>query len=206
MIKLSAKKGKKLRDRLVTVWMKLKISFYFLTKISMSASLIFSSSVVAQLLSCSVMSNSATLWTTAPQTSLSFVISLSLLKLLSIELVMPSHPLLPSFPPALNLPSISVFSNKFALCIRWPKYWNFSISPFNDYSGLISFKIDWFDLPVVQGTLKSLLQHNSKASIFQCSGLLYGPILTHQGLIHDYWKNHSCDCTNFCWQNDVSAF
>ena len=109
------------------------------------------------LFSRQAVSDSATLWTTAPQTSLSFVISLSLLRLLSIELVMPSHPLLPSFPPALNLPSISVFSNKLALCIRWPKYWNFSISPFNDYSGLISFKIDWFDLPVVQGTLKSLL-------------------------------------------------
>ena len=86
---------------------------------------------------------------------------------------MSSHPLLPPFPPALNLPCIRVFSNKLALCIRWPKYWSFSISPSNEYSGLIAFKIDWFDLPVVQGTLKSLLQHhNSKASIFQCSAFV----------------------------------
>ena len=113
-------------------------------------------------------------WTAARQASLSFTISWSLLKLMSIESLMPSnHPifchllLLPSV-----FPSIRVFSNELALRIRWPKDWsfNFSISPSNEYSGLISFKIDWFDLLAVQGTLKSLLQHhNPKASILQCS-------------------------------------
>ena len=109
--------------------------------------------------------------TTARQASLSFTISCSLLKLMSIELVMPSnhlnfcHPLL-LLP--LIFPSIRVFSNESALRIRWPKYWSFSfgISLFNGCSGLISFRIDWFDLLAVQGTLKSLLQqYNSKASI-----------------------------------------
>ena len=108
--------------------------------------------------------------TAARQASLSFTMPQSLLKLMSIELMMPSnhlnlcHPLLllPSI-----YPSIRVFSNESVLCIRWPKYWSFSfsISPSNIYSGLISFKIDWFDLLAVQGTFKSLLQHHSsKAS------------------------------------------
>ena len=106
---------------------------------------------------------------------LSFTISWSLLKLLSIESLMPSNhfilcrPLL--LPPSI-FPSIWVFSNEAALHIRWPKYWSFSfnISPSNEYSGLISFRVDWFDLLVVQGTLKSLLQHHSsKASILHCS-------------------------------------
>ena len=84
----------------------------------------------------------------------------------------PSHSLSPPFPPASVFPSIRVFSNESALCIRWPKYWSFSISPFNEFSGLISFMIDWFDLLAVQRTLRSLLQHhNSKASILQCSAL-----------------------------------
>ena len=116
-------------------------------------------------------------WTAACQASLSFNISLSLLKLMFIELVIPSnrfilcHPLflLPSI-----FTSIRVFSNELALGIRWPKYWsfNFSISPSNEYSGLISFRIDWFDLLAVEGTLKSLPpHHSSKASILQCSAL-----------------------------------
>ena len=90
-------------------------------------------------------------------------------------------------------PSIRVLSNELDLCIRWPKYWRFnrSISPSNEYSGLISFRIDWFDLCAVQGTLKSLLQHHSsKASILS---LLYGPTLTS---IHDYWKNQNFDSTD----------
>ena len=109
-------------------------------------------------------------WTAVCQASLSFVISLSLCKLMSTELVMPSNHLLlchPLFLPSV-FPSISVFSNESALPIRWPKYWSFSfsISPSNEYSGLISFRIDWLDLLAVQGTLKSLLQHHSsKASI-----------------------------------------
>ena len=96
----------------------------------------------------------------------------SSLRLTSIESVMPSshlilcHPLLlPSI-----FPSIRVFSNESALHIRWPKYWSFTINPFNEYSGLISFRMDWFDLPAVQGTLKSLLQHHSsKTSVLWCS-------------------------------------
>ena len=88
------------------------------------------------------------------------------------DAIQQSHPLSsPLLPPSI-FPSINVFSNESALCVRWPKYWSFSfsISPSNEYSGLISFRIDWFDLPAVQGTLKSLLQHHtSKALIFQCS-------------------------------------
>ena len=119
----------------------------------------------------------ATPWTAACQTSLSNTNSQSLLKLMSIESVMPSnhlilcHPLL--LPPSV-FPSIRVFSNESVLHIRWPKYWSFgfSISPSNEYSGLISFRIDWFDLLVIQGTLKSLLQHHSsKASVLRCSAL-----------------------------------
>ena len=114
-------------------------------------------------------------WTAAHQVPLSFTISQSLLKLMSIESVMPSNHLI-LYCPLLLLPSIfpsiRVFSNESVLCIRWPKYWsfNFSISPSNDYSGLISFRIDWFDVLAVQGTLKSLLQHHgSKALIIRCS-------------------------------------
>ena len=114
-------------------------------------------------------------WTAAHQASLSITNSRSLLKLMSIESVMPSNHLRLCCPLFLS-PSISasirVFSNESVLCIRWPKYWSFSfsISPSNDYSGLISFRIDWLDLLAVQGTLKSLLQHHSsKASILQCS-------------------------------------
>ena len=107
-----------------------------------------------------------TLWTSAHQASLSFTISCSLLKLKCIELVMPSnrlvlcHPLL--FLPSI-FPSISVFYNESPLCISWPKNWSFSfnISPSTEYSGLISFQINWFDLFAVQGTLKSLLQYYS---------------------------------------------
>ena len=130
------------------------------------------------------------------QASLSITNTQSLLKLMSIESVMPfshlilCHPLLllPPIPP-----SIRVFSNEWVLCIRWPKYWSFSfnISPSNERSGLISFRMDWLDLLAVQVTLKSLLQqHSSKASIFLVLSFLYGPTLTS---IHDYWKNGSFD-------------
>ena len=125
-----------------------------------------------QLLSC--VSLFATSWTTAHQASL-FTISRSLLKLMSIESVMPSNHLLLCHPLLLLpsvFPSIRVFSNESVLHIRWPKCWSFSfsISPSNEYSGLISFRIDWFDLLAVQGTLKSVLQHhNSKTSILQHS-------------------------------------
>ena len=114
-------------------------------------------------------------WTAAHQASLSITNSQSLLKLMSIKSVMPSNHLILCHPLLLLpsvFPSIRVFSKESVLCIRWPKYWSFSfsISPSNEYSGLISFRIDCFDLLVVQGTLKSLLQHHSsKASILQRS-------------------------------------
>ena len=149
------------------------------------------------------MSDSAAPWTAACQASLSITNSQSLPKLMSIESVMPSNHrilcrpllLLPSI-----IPSIRVFSDESALHIRWPKYWSFSfnISPSNEHSGLISFRMDWLDLLAVQGTLKSLLQHHSsKASIlwhlaffFFSLSFLYSSTLTS---IHDYWKSHSLD-------------
>ena len=147
-------------------------------------------------------------WTAARQTSLSITNSWSLLKLMSIESVMPSNHLilccplllLPSF-----FPSIGVFSNESALHIRWPKYWSFSfsISPSNEYSGLISFRIDWFDLLAVQGTLRSLLQHHSsKASILRRSASFMIQ-LSHPNTTQ---KNHSFDLTDFCRQSNISAF
>ena len=128
----------------------------------------------------SVLSDSATPWTAAHQASLSITKCQSLLKLMSIELVMPSnylilcHPLL--LPPSI-FPSIRVFSNESALRIRWPKDWSYSfnISPSNEHSGLISFRMDWLDLLAVQGILKSLLQHHtSKASWHPTPVLLPG--------------------------------
>ena len=115
----------------------------------------------------------ATLWTAARQVSLSFTNSWSLLRLMSIELVMPSNHLilcrLLLLPHSIFL-SIRVFANESVFCIRWPKVWSFSfnISPSNEHSGLISFRLDWLDLLAVQGTLKSLLQHHSsKAPVLQ---------------------------------------
>ena len=114
-------------------------------------------------------------WTAAHQASLSFTISWSLLKLMSIESVMPSNHIILCCPLLLLpsiFPSIRVFSNESALHIRWPKYWSisFSISPSDEYSRLLSFRIDWFDLLAVQETLKNLLQHqNLKALILWCS-------------------------------------
>ena len=117
----------------------------------------------------------ATPWTAACQVSLSITISQSLLKLMSIESVMPSNHLIlcrPLLLPPSIFPSISIFPNESVLHIRWPEYWSFSfsISPSNEYSGMISLRTGWLDLLAVQGTLKSLLQHHSsKASILQCS-------------------------------------
>ena len=134
--------------------------------------------------------------TAARQASLSITNSRGLLKLLFIESVMPSNHLI-LFHPLLLLPSIfpsiRVFSSESALCIRWPKYWSFSfsISPTNEYSKLISFRMDWFDLLAVQGTLKSLLQHHSsKASILWCSAFFIVQ-LSHPHMTTG--KNHSSD-------------
>ena len=113
--------------------------------------------------------------TTAHQASLSITNCWSLPKPISIELVMPSNRLILCHPPLLlpsTFPCLRDFSNESSLCIRWPKFWNFSfnISPSNEHPGPISFRMDWLDLLVVQGTLKSLLQHHSsKSSILQCS-------------------------------------
>ena len=123
------------------------------------------------LFSCSVLSDSVIPWAAACQASLSFTIPRNLLKLMSIELVMPSNHFILCLPLLLLpsiFPSIRVFPSESVLHIRWPKYWSFSfsISPSNEYSGLISFRIDWFDILAVQGTLKSLLQYHSlKTSI-----------------------------------------
>ena len=132
-------------------------------------------------------------WTAASQASLSITNFWSLLKLMSIKSVMPSKHLILRHSLLLMssiFPSIRVFSSESVLHIRWPKFWSFSFSihPSNEYSGLISFRIDWFDLLTVQATLKSLLQHHSsKASILSCSPFyIYSPTLTS---IHDYWKN-----------------
>ena len=109
------------------------------------------------------------------------------------DTIQPFNPLKPLLLRPSVFPSIMVFSNESVLRIRWLKYWSFSfsISPSNEYSGLISFRIDWVDLLAVQGTLKSLLQHHSsKASILLVLNILFGPTLTST---HDYWKNHSFD-------------
>ena len=117
------------------------------------------------LFSCSVVSNSATPWTAACQASVSFTISRNPLKVMSIQSAMPSNHLvgLSLSLPAFSLSQNQALSNESALCISWTKYWNFSFSigPSNEYSGLISLGIDWFDLLSVQGILKSLLQHHS---------------------------------------------
>ena len=123
----------------------------------------------------SVVSDSVTPWTAACQDSLSITNSRSLLKLMSIDLVMPSNHLIlccPLLLPSSIFPSIRIISNESVLCITWPKYWSFrfSISSSNEYSGLISFGMDWLDLLAGQATLRSLLQHHSsKASIHRCS-------------------------------------
>ena len=128
----------------------------------------------ASILQLSFVQLSATPWTLAYQASVSITNSWSLLKLVSIESVMPSNHLIlcrPLLLPPSMFPSIRVFSNELVLYIRWPKYWSFSfrISPSSKYSGLISFRMDWLDLLPVQGTLKSLLQHHSlNTSILQC--------------------------------------
>ena len=135
-------------------------------------------------------------WTAAHQAFLSITNSQSLLKLMSIESVMPSNHLIlcqPLLLLPLIFPSIKVFSNESVLHSRWPKDWSFSfsINPSNEYSGLISFRMDWFDLVAVQVTFKSILQQPQFKSINSSAlSFHYSPTLTS---IHDYWKNHSFD-------------
>ena len=143
----------------------------------------------------------ATPWTAAHQASLSFTNSWSLLKLMSIESVMPPNSLFlcrPLLLPSI-FPSIRVFSNESALHIRWPKYWSFSfsISPSSEYSGLISFRMDWFNLLAVHGASEESSPTPQFKSINSSAlSLLYGPTLTS---IHDYWRHHSFDYMDFCY-------
>ena len=130
-------------------------------------------------------------WTAKCQASLSVMNSQSLLKFMSIKLVTPSNHLIlccSLFPLPSIFPSIRVFSKESVLHNRWLKYWSFSIGPSNEYSWLISFRIEWCDLLTVQGTLKSLQHHSSKSVSCWALSFLYGPTLIS---IHDYWKNHS---------------
>ena len=148
----------------------------------------------------------ATPWIAAHQASLSITNSQSPPKPMSIESMIPSNHLILCCPLLLLpsiFPSIRAFSNESALRIRWPKYWSFSlsISPSNEHSGLISFRMDWLGLLAVQGSLKSLLQFKSINS--SVLSFLYGPTLTST---HDYWKKHSFDYMDLCQQSDISAF
>ena len=150
-------------------------------------------------------------WTSAHQASLSITNYRSLLKLMAIKLVVPANHLIlcrPLLLPPSIFPSIRVFSNEWILHIRWPKYWSFSssISPSNDYSGLISFRMDWLDLLAVQGTLNSLLQrHSSKASILWCSAFFIvqfsHPYMTTEKpypWLDGSWLAKSCLCFLIC--------
>ena len=159
------------------------------------------------------MSDSATTWTAAHQASLSITNSQSLLKLMTIKSVMPCNHLILCRPLLLLpsiFPSIRVFSNESALHIRWPKYWSFSfsISPSSECSGLISFRIDWFDLLGVQETLKNiLLTPQFEGTSSSVLSFFYCPALT---AVYNYWKNRSFDCIyqhfGLCWRSNVSAF
>ena len=144
----------------------------------------------------------ATLWTAARQTAWSSTISQSILKHMSTELTILCHPLL--LPPSI-FPNIRVFTNKSVLHIRWPKYWSFSfsISPSNEYLGLISFRINWLDLLAAQRTQEYSPTPQFESISSLALSLLYGPTLTS---IHDYSKNHSFDYMELCWQSDISAF
>ena len=162
--------------------------------------------VVVQSLSCIWLF--VTPWTAAHQASLSFTISRSLLKLMSNKLVIPSNHLIlccPLFLLPSIFPSIRVFTNESDLQIRWAKYWrlSFSISPSNEYSGLISFRTDWFYLLAVQGTLKSLLQHRSlKASILHRSDFFMVNFYICMWLL----EKLSLWLYDLCQQNDIFAF
>ena len=149
-----------------------------------------------------------TQWIAARQASLSFTISQSLLKLMSIESVITSNHLILCHPLLLLpsiFPSIRVFSNESVLHIKWLKYWSFSfrISPSNEHPGLISFRMDWLDLLAVQGTLESSPTPQFKSINSSVLSFLYGSNFTS---IHDYWKSHSFDEMDLCWQSNVSAF
>ena len=146
--------------------------------------------VVVQLLSCIQLFMIP--WIASHQASLSFSNSWCLLRLTSFDLMMPSNHVIlccPLFLLLSSFPSIRVFSSESTLCIRWPEYWSVSFSLSNEYSGLVSFRIDWFDFLAVQRTLKSLLQNHS--SLSSVLNLLY--VMVHLTSMHDDYKNHSFD-------------
>ena len=159
----------------------------------------------------SVVSDSATSWTAARQASLSITNSRTLLQLIAIESVMLSNYLIlcrPLLLPPLLFPSIRVFSNESVLHLNfiWPEHWtfSFSISPSNEYSGLISFRMDWLDLFAIQGdSQESSPTPQFKSTNSSALSFLYSPTLRS---IHDYWKNHSCDYMGLCQQSNISAF
>ena len=158
----------------------------------------FSAVVVQSLSHVQLCSNP---WTATCQASLSFTISRSLLKFMSIESVMPSNHLILCHPLILLpsiFPTIGVFSNELAFHIRWPKNrsFSFSISPSNEYSGLISLRIDWFDLIAIQGTLKSLLKPQLRSVSSSALSLPYGPALTS---LRDHWKSQSFVVLHYFW-------
>ena len=144
-------------------------------------------------------------WTAAHQASLSIINSQSLLKLMSIESVMPSNHLILCLPLLLLpsiFPSIRVFSSESVLRIRQPNYWSFTISSSYEYSGLISFRTDWLDLFAVQGTLTSSPHHSQKHQFFSTQPSLW----SNSHTVHDYWKNGNIDCMDLCQRSNVSAF
>ena len=137
--------------------------------------------------------------------ALHFIISRSWFKAMSVRLIMPSSHLILCRPLLLLpwiFPSIRVFSNNSTLRIRCPKYWSFSINPSNEYSRLISFRIDWF-LLAIQGMFRVFSSTRVQKHQFLVLSLLYGPNFTS---IHNYWKSHRFDYTDLCWQSNVFAF
>ena len=167
--------------------------------------------MVVEYCCCSVAQSCLTLCKPTDCSMPSFPVhhhSQSLLKLMSIESVMPSNRLILCRPLLLLpsiFPSIRIFSNGSAFHIRWPKYWSFSfsINPSSEYSGLISFRIDWFDLLAVQGTLKSSPTPQFKSISSSALSFLCSPTLTS---IHEYQENHSFNWTDLCWQSNISVF
>ena len=166
-------------------------------------------SIISSVQSFSHVRLFATSWTAAHQASLSITNSQSLLKLMAIESVMPSNHLILCHPLLLLpsiFPSIRVFSNESVLCIKWPKYWSFSfsISPSNEHSGLISFRMDCVGSPCSpRDSQESSLTPQFKSINSSALSFLHSPTLTS---VHDHWKNHSLDYTDLCWQSNDSGF
>ena len=167
--------------------------------------LIFCSFVIVDVQSLSPVQLFLTPWTIAWQTPLSAIVSQSLLKFTSMESVMLSNHLILCCTLLFFAFKFSQHYSLFEWIGSWLKYWSFSLGnrPSNEYSGYISFSVDWFDLLEVQRTLKNLLQHhNLKASILRCPAFFMVQLTS----VYDYWKKHSFDCMDLCQQSDVSVF